>query len=90
MKNNLKLNFDCASPNEIRMINQQDGNHNNFHSDIIYANPVKAISHLTFAASSNVKKVTVDSVEEFTTEFQVQWWEAIKGTGANAGGEAIN
>ena len=33
---------------------------------------------------------TVDSVEEFTTEFQVQWWEAIKGTGANAGGDAIN
>ena len=33
---------------------------------------------------------TVDSVEEFTTEFQVQWWEAIKGTGSNAGGEAIN
>ena len=33
---------------------------------------------------------TVDSVEEFTTEFQVQWWEAIKGTGVNAGGEAIN
>ena len=33
---------------------------------------------------------TVDSVEEFTAEFQVQWWEAIKGTGANAGGEAIN
>ena len=33
---------------------------------------------------------TVDSVEEFTVEFQVQWWEAIKGTGANAGGEDIN
>ena len=33
---------------------------------------------------------TVDSVEEFTVEFQVQWWEAIRGTGANAGGEAIN
>ena len=33
---------------------------------------------------------TVDTVEEFTVEFQVQWWEAIKGTGANAGGEAIN
>ena len=33
---------------------------------------------------------TVDSVEEFTVEFQVQWWEAIKGIGANAGGEAIN
>ena len=33
---------------------------------------------------------TVDTVEEFTVEFQVQWWEAIKGTGANAGGEDIN
>ena len=33
---------------------------------------------------------TVDSVEEFTVEFQVQWWEALKGIGANAGGEAIN
>ena len=33
---------------------------------------------------------TVDTVEEFTVEFQVQWWEAIKGIGANAGGEAIN
>ena len=33
---------------------------------------------------------TVDSVEEFTVEFQVQWWEAIRGTGSNAGGEAIN
>ena len=33
---------------------------------------------------------TVDSVEESTVEFQVQWWEALKGIGANAGGEAIN
>ena len=33
---------------------------------------------------------TVDTVEEFTVEFQVQWWEAIRGTGANAGGEDIN
>ena len=33
---------------------------------------------------------TVDTVEEFTVEFQVQWWEAIKGTGANAGGDDIN
>ena len=33
---------------------------------------------------------TVDTVEEFTVEFQVQWWEAIKGIGSNAGGEAIN
>ena len=33
---------------------------------------------------------TVDTVEEFTVEFQVQWWEAIRGTGLNAGGEDIN
>ena len=33
---------------------------------------------------------TTDAIEEFTCEFQVQWWEAIKGTGAAAGGEDIN
>ena len=33
---------------------------------------------------------TTDTVEEFTVEFQVQWWEALKGIGANAGGEDIN
>ena len=32
---------------------------------------------------------TTDAVEEFTVEFQVQWWEALKGVGANAGGEDI-
>ena len=31
-----------------------------------------------------------EGIQEFTCEFQVQWWEAIKGTGANAGGEDIN
>jgi len=29
-------------------------------------------------------------IEEFTVELQVQWWEAYKGTGSNAGGEDIN
>jgi hypothetical protein len=33
---------------------------------------------------------TTDAIEEFTCEFQVQWWEAIKGTGTNAGGLDIN
>ena len=33
---------------------------------------------------------TTDAIEEFTCEFQVQWWEAIKGTGTNAGGGNIN
>lgn len=33
---------------------------------------------------------TTDAIEDFTCEFQVQWWEAIKGNGTNAGGEDIN
>ncbi len=33
---------------------------------------------------------TTDAIEEFTVEFQVQWWEALKGVGVNAGGEDIN
>lgn len=33
---------------------------------------------------------TTDAIEEFTCEFQVQWWEAIKGNSGNAGGENIN
>jgi hypothetical protein len=34
--------------------------------------------------------MNADAIEEFTVEMQVQWWEAIKGTGAGAGGEDIN
>ena len=33
---------------------------------------------------------TTDAIEEFTVEFQVQWWEALRGIGANAGGEDIS
>lgn len=33
---------------------------------------------------------TTDAIEDFTCEFQVQWWEAIRGSGQNAGGEDIN
>ena len=33
---------------------------------------------------------TTEAIEEFTVEFQVQWWEALRGVGANAGGEDIN
>ena len=32
---------------------------------------------------------TTDTIEEFTVEMQVHWWEAFKGTAANAGGEDI-
>ena len=32
---------------------------------------------------------TTDTLEEFTVELQVQWWEAYKGSSASAGGENI-
>lgn len=31
-----------------------------------------------------------DSIQEFTVEMQVHWWEAIKGTSPSAGGSDIN
>jgi hypothetical protein len=31
-----------------------------------------------------------DSIQEFTVEMQVLWWEAIKGTSSKAGGQDIN
>ena len=33
---------------------------------------------------------TVDTIQEFTVELQVLYWESIKGVGANAGGESIS
>ena len=33
---------------------------------------------------------TVDTIEEFTVELQVLYWESVKGVGANAGGESIS
>ena len=33
---------------------------------------------------------TTDTLEEFTVELQVQWWEAYKGSSASAGGENIS
>jgi len=32
---------------------------------------------------------TTDTIEEFTVEMQVQWWEAYKGTSSQAGGDDI-
>ena len=32
---------------------------------------------------------TTDTIQEFTVELQVQWWEAYKGTSPSAGGEDI-
>lgn len=44
---------------------------------------------------TNVSQIDVsydstDTIQEFTVEFQVQWWEAIKGDSAAAGGTDIN
>ena len=44
----------------------------------------------TNVSTIDVSYETTDTIEEFTVEMQVQWWEAAKGTGANAGGEDIN
>ena len=33
---------------------------------------------------------TTDTLEEFTVEMQVHWWEAAKGSSSSAGGEDIN
>ena len=33
---------------------------------------------------------TTDTLEEFTVELQVQWWEASRGTAPGAGGDDIN
>ena len=33
---------------------------------------------------------TVDTIEEFTVELQVLYFESIKGVGDNAGGESIS
>jgi len=40
-------------------------------------------------SSMDLNYETTDSIHEFTVEMQVQWWEAIRGTGRNAGGEDI-
>ena len=40
-------------------------------------------------SSMDLNYESTDSIHEFTVEMQVQWWEAIKGTGSNAGGDDI-
>jgi hypothetical protein len=43
----------------------------------------------TSVGSINLSYET-DSIQEFTVEMQVHWWEAIKGNSPSAGGEDIN
>jgi hypothetical protein len=42
------------------------------------------------AISSVSLSYETDSIQEFTVEMQVHWWEAIKGNSPSAGGENIN
>ncbi|TID28637.1 hypothetical protein CANINC_002393 [Pichia inconspicua] len=63
---NGNVGFDCASLDEIRTVIEA---HNNLGqmadtTNIIYANPIKPISHLKYASSANVTLTTVDSIEE--------------------------
>lgn len=43
----------------------------------------------TAISSINLSYET-DSIQEFTVEMQIHWWEAIKGSSSSAGGEDIN
>lgn len=60
------VGFDCASSEEIRTVLKSyndigaAANPNN----IIYANPIKPISHLKYASSMGIDLTTVDSIEE--------------------------
>lgn len=61
------VGFDCASLNEIETVlnaYKELNNPCNVSNNLIYANPVKPISHLKFANSHSVNLTTVDSVEE--------------------------
>ena len=44
----------------------------------------------TNISAKDLSYETTDTIEEFTVELQVQWWEAIKGVGANVGGDSIS
>lgn len=43
----------------------------------------------TNISTIDVSYETTDTIEEFTVEMQVQWWEAYRGTSQAAGGEDI-
>jgi hypothetical protein len=44
----------------------------------------------TTVSTIDLNYESTDQIQEFTVEFQVQWWEAMKGTSPKAGGENIN
>ncbi|KAK6506135.1 hypothetical protein TWF506_011058 [Arthrobotrys conoides] len=56
----MKLGFDCASHTELSEILSLSVSPD----DIIYANPCKAPSHIRYASTRNVKKMTFDNITE--------------------------
>jgi diaminopimelate decarboxylase len=61
----LGCNFDCASRNEIRLVQKLAKEHGLPHApEIIYANPTKARSHIIEAVCSGVTMMTFDNVAE--------------------------
>ena len=44
----------------------------------------------TNISAIDVSYETGDTIEEFTVELQVHWWEAYRGSSAKAGGEDIS
>lgn len=60
--NELGINFDCASKNEIDLILSL--NIQQAHQKIIYANPCKTNSFIRHAANENVNLTTVDNIYE--------------------------
>ncbi|CAB9516488.1 Antizyme inhibitor 1 [Seminavis robusta] len=59
----LGCNFDCASQQEIAIV-QQCAKELHMRPEIIYANPCKARKHLQYAVQHGVTLVTLDNVQE--------------------------
>ncbi|KGK40319.1 hypothetical protein CAS74_001012 [Pichia kudriavzevii] len=62
------VGFDCASLDEIRTVchiyESLGYSTADFKDNVIYANPVKPVSHLLYANNKNINLTTVDSIEE--------------------------
>jgi diaminopimelate decarboxylase len=59
----LGVNFDCASRNEIRLVQEQSADLPR-KPDIIFANPCKARAHILEAVCKGVKRMTFDNIAE--------------------------
>ncbi|XP_034047244.1 ornithine decarboxylase 1-like [Thalassophryne amazonica] len=67
MLSGLGTGFDCASKNEIQLVLSLGGTPDN----IIYAHPIKPQSHIKYAKTCGVEKMTFDSEEELLKISQI-------------------